>query len=170
MSGSQLFYFAYGSNMSTLRLMARVPSARLERAAVLFGYRLVFNKRGADDSAKCNIEAAEEKESVHGVVWRMNAADKPALDAAEGPNYYTWWYQLAMGDRNLPVFTYVARPGAIAKGLRPYDWYLAFLVAGAREHGLPPDYLETLSRVATRPDPDAGRASLNRRLLSAAES
>ena len=32
--------------------------------------------------------------------------------------------------------------------LTPYDWYKAFVLAGAREHGLPQDYVAALDAVA----------------------
>ena len=38
-----LLYFAYGSNLSTPRLRARVPSARKLESAVLTHHRLVFH-------------------------------------------------------------------------------------------------------------------------------
>lgn len=162
----ELLYFAYGSNLSSARLAARVPSAHFESTAVLAGFRLAFDKDGADGSAKCNIEPGSERDAVHGVVWRIEVSDKSALDAVEGPKYYTWWRLLRAGGAVVPVFTYVARPGATREGLRPYDWYLAFVIEGAREHGLPPDYVDRLHAVSPVPDPDADRAERNRRLLT----
>lgn len=40
----------------------------------------------------------------------------------------------------------------------PYDWYKTLVIAGAREHGLPDDYLALLQRTPARTDPDAQRA------------
>lgn len=164
----ELFYFAYGSNLLGARLRARVPSARVETNAVLAGYRMAFNKRGADGSAKCNIVPAENVESVHGVVWRVDAAQKTALDAVEGPAYYTWWRILPAAGRSYPVFTYVARPGMTTSDRKPYDWYRAFVVAGAREHDLPPEYIDALHAVSDVPDPDEARAERNRAILDSA--
>ena len=78
-------YFAYGSNLSTERLRARVPSAR------------------------------------------------------------------ARGRGRLPhhAFTYHANPARIDAALRPFDWYKDYVVRGAREHGLPADYIRELEVVGT---------------------
>lgn len=50
--------------------------------------------------------------------------------------------------------------------LRPYHWYKAFVVAGAREHGLPEHYLRILETVQSIEDPDSKRSDRNNRVLS----
>lgn len=160
-----LYYFAYGSNLLGARLRARVPSARFESTAALAGYRMVFNKRGADGSAKCNMMPALESDAVHGVIWRLEAAEKASLDAVEGPAYYCWWHSLRAAGRVYPAFSYVVRPGMTTDDRKPYDWYRAFVIAGAEEHDLPPEYRDALYAVSDCPDPDADRAERNRLIL-----
>ena len=77
-------YFAYGSNMLTARLRERTPSAVLVGPAVLSNHALHFHHVSRKDgSAKCNIlPGPGERESVHGVVFDIPAAEQPALDAA----------------------------------------------------------------------------------------
>jgi hypothetical protein len=53
----RLHYLAYGSNLHPIRLRQRVNSARLIATLSLPGYRVLFNKRGQDLSAKCNLVA-----------------------------------------------------------------------------------------------------------------
>ena len=48
--------------------------------------------------------------------------------------------------------------------LRPYHWYKALVIAGAREHGLPPNYRSRLELVVTVSDPDPMRASIHNAL------
>jgi gamma-glutamylcyclotransferase len=45
--------------------------------------------------------------------------------------------------------------------LRPYHWYKALVIAGAREHGLPPSYRSRLELVITVSDPDPARVSIH---------
>lgn len=160
-----LYYFAYGSNLLGARVRARVPSARFESTAALAGFRMLFNKRGADGSAKCNMIAALESDVVHGVIWRLEAPEKASLDAVEGPAYYCWWHTLPAAGRVYPVFTYIARPGMMTDDRKPYDWYRAFVIAGAEEHDLPPEYRDALHAVSDCPDPDVDRAERNRLIL-----
>lgn len=61
--------------------------------------------------------------------------------------------------------TYMAGDRYIDPACLPFDWYRDLVVAGAREHGLPPTYVEELALTPAAPDPDATRAGPARRLL-----
>ena len=50
-----LLYFAYGSNMSSVRLRARVNSAQPLGVARLPGHRLRWHMHSLDGSGKCDI-------------------------------------------------------------------------------------------------------------------
>lgn len=85
------FYLAYGSNLHPLRLVRRVPSARLVGTVPLPGYRLAFHKRGMDGSAKCDLELADESGSLaYGAVYSVAAQDIHGLDRLEdlGAGYF----------------------------------------------------------------------------------
>lgn len=41
--------------------------------------------------------------------------------------------------------------------LKPYSWYLRFVVEGAKQHGLPEEYVATLEAVRAIEDPDKER-------------
>ena len=82
---STILYFAYGSNMSTLRLKARVPSSDVLGTAQLHGHTLVFHKESVDGSAKCHIEYTQDPHHiVRGVVYRILISEKSNLDKVEG--------------------------------------------------------------------------------------
>jgi hypothetical protein len=160
-------YFAYGSNMFTRRLTAprRAPSAAAEGTGFVVGRRLTFDKASRDGSGKCDIELAAPNERVYGVLFKIAAAEEVALDHAEG---------LGRGYRkeNLEVITMHGPVSAIAyvatakePGRRPYDWYKAYVVAGAVEHGLPSVYIEWLRTFPALPDADAGRRAENEAVL-----
>jgi hypothetical protein len=78
-------YFAYGSNMWTPRLRARVPSCRFNTIARLLRHRLCFHKKSVDGSSKCDaFETGSERDAVWGVVFDILPSEKQALDKAEG--------------------------------------------------------------------------------------
>jgi soluble lytic murein transglycosylase-like protein len=54
-------------------------------------------------------------------------------------------------------FTYVADKEQLDHSLRPYKRYQRFVLAGAREHGFPPDYIDAIAGVESTNDPDAER-------------
>jgi hypothetical protein len=146
-------YFAYGSNMSSRRLRARLPAARALGPARLPGMRRVVNKLGKDGSGKVNV-IDDPASHVWGVVFVIARADWSELDRHE------WGYArraaevLAAGaTERLAVQIYVAESPLLSEGLPPFDWYRDFLVEGAREHALPDEVIasfESLEVIASR--------------------
>lgn len=155
-----LRYFAYGSNMSIRRLRARTPSARRLGSGWLPGHRLAFHKVGRlDGSAKCDaLATGDPGHRVHGVLFELAGEDKPALDHAEGLGMGYALKQVLVhhhGGPAVTAFTYVAT--LTAPGLRPFDWYKEHVLRGARENGLPADYIRHIEAVAADPDPELAR-------------
>lgn len=145
-AGEARLYFAYGSNLHAPRLRGRVPSAHTAAIARLPGFALVFGKGGRDGSAKCNIVPATDA-VVWGAVYRIARTEQPALDAAEGAGYEEISIIVEAGGESLTVFTYQARPGWAASA-PPQMWYRDIVLAGAREHGLPSDYIAAIETAA----------------------
>jgi hypothetical protein len=164
-----MYYFGYGSNMLTRRLRARVPSAVPVDTARLPDHRLRFHKRSRDGSGKCNIVPADDSE-VHGVLFEVNREELGALDDAEqrGRGYERRDLQVRGPSSVVDAFAYVAQPAYVDDALLPYDWYRALVLAGAREHGLPPAYRTQLRAVRSYPDPDQDRRRRHQALLEEA--
>lgn len=155
-------YFAYGSNMSIKRLQARVPSARSFGTFCLRGYVLRFHKVSRDGSAKCDVySTGDEQDKVFGVVFDINAEEKPALDRVEGlgQGYDIERVELVDAEGvSLSAFTYCATNKR--SGLLPYCWYRHHVLVGARQAGLSTDYISAIESVACVADPDQRRADL----------
>lgn len=162
-------YFAYGSNMSTARLRERMPSCNPLGLATLPGHSLRFHKRSVDGSGKCNALATDERDSVIGVLFSFDPAERAALDKAEGVgNGYEHATVTVINDkgRRRKVLTYLATPSHIDESLKPYGWYKEFVLAGAREHGLPAEYVaEHIQSVEAVEDPDQAREIKQRATL-----
>ncbi|MYL25128.1 gamma-glutamylcyclotransferase [Halomonas alkaliantarctica] len=150
--------FAYGSNMSTHRLAARIP-ARFMATALLPGYRLAFHQRSGDGSGKCDIVPASTQAAVYGVIWDVASHHKPTLDQYEGLGhaYEETWLTVSdlASSQQYEVQAYVGK--ITAHGMRPYGWYKHHVLAGAREHSLPLAYIRALERIEAFNDPDAER-------------
>lgn len=128
-------YFAYGSNMSSRRLLERVASARPRGPARLRGMRLAVNKRGRDGSGKANV-VIDARTEVWGVVYEISPDEWQVLDRFE------WGYvrrrdEVWMEETRVGVQLYTARAPFVDEGLRTFDWYREYLLEGAREHALP---------------------------------
>jgi len=164
------FYFAYGSNLLVERLRARCPSAEFVGLASASGFGLNFMKRGRDNSGKATIYAHSGRSGlVTGVVYEISSEDLLALNHAEGYGYTRldqFPVRLLEGANAIETMTYIAQASAIDCDLKPFDWYKALVIAGARQHRLPGNYIETLRGVTSTSDPDLGRAQRLEALLA----
>ena len=76
--------FAYGSNLHLQRMRARVPSAQPMEIGYVRQRRLMFHKRSVDGSAKADAAwSPRADDRVWGVIYRLPADEKPALDRCE---------------------------------------------------------------------------------------
>lgn len=160
--------FAYGSNMLSARLRERVPSARPAGTACLPGFSLRWHKVSVDGSGKCNVvEDATPGACVWGVVFAIDFAQKDSLDKAEGlgNGYGSREVSVMLGGATLTAQAYVATRTDAA--YLPYDWYKALVVAGAREHVLPPDYVAVLEAQPCTVDANEERRRKNLLLTGA---
>ncbi len=152
-------YFAYGSNMSSKRLRARTESARALGVYTLPGFSLRFHKVGKDGSGKCDaFHTGDDADRVVGVLYDLDSADEAPLDRIEGLGWGYRKEQVRVHGRQGSVesaFTYCAI--RIDASLRPYSWYREHVLAGAREAGLPEDYVADLARQSAVRDPSPTR-------------
>jgi hypothetical protein len=162
-------YFAYGSNMLTRRLTAsdRAPSAKRIGIGFAEGRRLTFDKVSQDGSGKCDAETTgNQADRVYGVIFQIALTDKEALDIAEGlgKGYAEERIEIVTFAGKVLAHAYIATKKQ--SNLLPYCWYKAITMAGAIEHGLPEDYIEWLSAIKAKEDPNSGRRATGEALLS----
>ena len=151
-----ILYFAYGSNMSTRRLAARVPSTKAISVAALRGHRLKFRKLGKDGSAKCDVaNTGDQTDVVYGVVFAILFSEKSILDRIEGlGNGYAEKDVVVVSEtgNEFKAVTYYATN--IDVSLKPRDWYVEHVLHGAREHELPANYIKRIEAIESMPDPE----------------
>lgn len=149
----QVLVFSYGSNMSTERIRQRTPSAIAVTTGYVLGRTLKWHKPSTDGSSKCDMAPAAGSERIWGVVFTVNAAEKLALDRAEGLGtaYEEEAVQVHTSDGVIAVTAYVALRSC--SGLQPWDWYKQYVLDGAREHGLPDDHIRMIEAIESAPDP-----------------
>lgn len=144
-----VLYFAYGSNLETGRIRARISSARKDSVACLEHHRLVCNKLGRDGSAKANLAPAAGHRAW-GVLYRIDAAHLDDLDRFEGGYQRVEVEVRTAAGEICRATTY--RSDRIASDPTPFDWYRALILEGAREHGLPEEHLALLEALPARSD------------------
>jgi hypothetical protein len=173
------WYFAYGSNMqeATFRGRRGIGWTRA-LAARAPGWRLVLDKLSIVPMAGgvASLVADAEAETF-GVLYELGADEMAQVDLSEG--VLIGHYQrieiavepLAGGDGPRRAFTLVS--DARTPAARPSVRYMALLVEGAEQHGLPAAWIDFLRAVPAVPESeeaaevrvlaDAAMAALRRR-------
>eukprot|EP00977_Amphora_coffeiformis_P022967 scaffold11998_cov174-Amphora_coffeaeformis.AAC.19 len=183
-------YFAVGSNvqpntMTCLRDLHPLNAS----AAVLPGYRLVFNVRGnplVEPSAAAALKSKNHNDCIHGAVYELTEKEFRELSRSEGvPFAYRWdrctvyRYQgdngtagaeaLALSVDPVPARVLVAQLFAADTSIPPSPSYLKIIQDGAKYWKLDQSYQHKLASVKTARNlliPDG----LSGRLLRTAET
>jgi gamma-glutamylcyclotransferase len=166
-SNQRVYVFAYGSNMLTKRLEDRITILRYCCTGRIFQYKLYFNKRGSDGSAKANIRFTGcDKDEVWGVIFEVSKESVSILDDHE-PNYDRVRIHVhTQSGPGVMADVYRASSDGIEEELLPYDWYLKVIIAGAKEHNLPESYVSLLESTTFVADPDEERRRNGLNLLN----
>ena len=140
-------YFGYGSNMLTVKLKCRCPSVDIIGVYWTKKYTLKFHKKSIDGSGKGNMAPANgETGELYGIVFTINKDDEQRLHKAEGygHGYRKKQIEVISEKTNKPrmAWAYYADETSIDDNLKPYRWYKTQTLLGAKEHGLPPHYIE----------------------------
>ena len=164
-----MLYFGYGSNLLAARIERRLGPCERLGAAFVPGYALAFHKRGRDGSGKCDaVRTGGRDDRLWGALFRLTGEQLAELDRIEGPGYDRITEDVVLGRRTLAADLYVGKPGSRQSGLRPFEWYKGFVLAGAREARLPRSHVLAIEAVPSIPDPDPTRAACNRSVLNGA--
>lgn len=156
---SSFVYFAYGSNMLTQRLTARCPGAVALGAARVDDYAVSYSLLSEDGSSKAALQAAPG-ETAWGVAFEMRSGELGILDGFEGEPILYRRREIRINLRETgacEALTYLPQPVHLNAMCRPYFWYRALCVGGARQHELPDAAIDLLEagQDEQMPEPDA---------------
>jgi cation transport regulator ChaC len=142
-----LWYFAYGSNLSRAIFVERRGLRPLEvRRARLDGHRLTFDLPvGPGERGVANL-APDPTASTWGVCYLLDAAGCEHLDRTEGVHrgYYRRLDIRVVTDDGAALAAFAYQGAASVAGRKPSARYLGLLLDGAREHGLPAEWVRYL--------------------------
>ncbi len=147
-------YFAYGSNMSVLRLKQRVPSAKKIGVVTLNNHQLRFNMSGNDGSGKCDCFVTNNvNDYVIGVLFNIDDKEKTILDVAEdlGTGYFEKTVAVVDNEGKVyEAFIYCALK--IDNTLKPYSWYIYHVIFGATQANISSNYIANIESVKSIKD------------------
>jgi len=142
-----LWYFAYGSNLDPGTFLGR---RRMQPLVTTIGMLRDFELRfdlpvGPGERGVANL-APRPGDHVWGALYQLTHADAERLDGTEGVGrgiYRRLAVEVHTSEgAEIAAFTYrseISRPER-----KPSRRYLGLLIAGARELGLPPEYVQRL--------------------------
>jgi cation transport regulator ChaC len=147
LSGDTLWYFGYGSNMHRSVFLDHRRMHPLEiRRGCLKHYRLRFNLPvGPGERGVANLER-DEGSRVHGVLYLLTPSDCERLDRMEGVGrgVYSRVPIEVLAEREEWILGFTYQSSSNHPNRKPSTRYLGLLVAGARQHHLPAEYVEFL--------------------------
>jgi cation transport regulator ChaC len=147
MSTRPLWYFAYGSNLCRAIFVERRGLQPLEiRRARLDGHRLTFDLPvGPGERGVANL-VGDPAAATWGVCYLLDAAACDHLDRTEGVHrgYYRRLEVSVVTDDGGSLQAFAYQGIASVAGRKPSQRYLGLLLDGAREHGLPEEWIRYL--------------------------
>lgn len=162
---NSIYVFCYGSNLLLSRIRARCTSVTLIGTGYITDHALKFHMHSTDGSGKADAyKTSNTKDVVWGTVISISKADKQLLDGHEdlGSAYNEKQVLVWLRDGlQTKAWVYVACGNRIKAHLKPYCWYHRFVLEGARENGLPDEYIATIEAVVCYVDKDDKRRSVN---------
>ena len=148
MADGVVWYFAYGSNMSRAIFCERRGMCPTEsRWGWLEGWRLSFELPvGPGERGVANV-VPDPAARTCGVLHLITVDEFDRLDRTEGVHvgiYRRVPVEVVAGNgERVPAQTYVSTRATA--GRKPSARYLGLLLAGAREHDLPPGWIDFLA-------------------------
>lgn len=148
MKDETVYYFAYGSNMSTARLIGRGVDVLSSGKGILDHWHLVFNKKSYRNREYgfANIEP-QWGNTVNGVLHEVGGKDLPKLDKFEGyPKHYQRTVLTVLdigesGPRTISAVVYIAnRKWTTSLPLKMSEDYASHIREGLLEHDIDENY------------------------------
>ncbi|MGM0537029.1 MAG: gamma-glutamylcyclotransferase family protein [Pseudomonadota bacterium] len=128
------YYFAYGSNMNTARVAARIGPTRRVLAGVLHDHALRFDKASRVAGIGHANVVPRPGDSVEGALFELEQPGQiRGMDPFEGYpcEYDRHRLPIATREGDIDAWVYIAAPGTTAAALHPAREYLEHLLAGA---------------------------------------
>ena len=149
-------YFAYGSNMNLVQMKQRCSSPKVLSIARLPGYRVEFYGYSALwDGAQETLVPDLESE-VWGVLYELEFYDCESLDTVQdarvnGMGAYFHYPVKVINLKHETIEALIYKKDVLRDSKLPSTEYLEFIVQGAKEQGLPAEYITILNNKKSKP-------------------
>lgn len=160
-----MWYFAYGSNMQrdTLSGRRQIEFTRAVPVRVP-GWRVVFDKPPLLPIGEAFANLVQDAQAIAlGVAFEVTYDDLEHIELTEGVLIGNYRRVIVPVEPLIPTADPPSSACSLSSDrsdptLRPSTRYMTMILAGAEEHGLPTDYLDTLRSIATCEESAMSRA------------
>jgi len=162
-------YFAYGFNLNLMQMRQKCSRARVAGIARLPGYKLGFYEHTVVWDGAMETLIPDGQSQVWGVLYSLNASEWEELDSYEDARvdgsgaYFHFPVEVIDVDRSAKQ-AMVFLKARLGKPELPSTEYMAVLLQGAQDQGLPAEYIAQLQHIESKPAsyPVPKRPSSNR--------
>lgn len=148
-------YFAYGSNLNLEQINSKC-SPEVFGVARLDGYRMGFYGYSTVWDGAVETLIPDEKSQVWGVLYQMKASDWDRLDNCEdarmdGTGAYFHYPVEVVDEQQVKREATIYKKDRLGQPQLPSTQYLSVIIEGAKEQGLPENYLAILGNMDSKP-------------------
>lgn len=144
-----MYYFAYGSNLSTAFIRDYTPGARFVMKADLPNYKVEFRHYSENLGGGISSIVEAPGSLVKGVIYDVPESELEQLDILESvpEGIYRRDTYVVLGENGQWQRADLYRVSTPTGPYTPSRRYVEFMIEGAREHGLDAEYVEQLIAV-----------------------
>ena len=148
-------YFAYGANINLEQMRAKCAKPRVLGIARLKGHKLEFYGHSAVWDGAVETVVPDEKSEVWGILYQLSASDWERLDNCEdaridGTGEYFHYPLEVMDNEQTIKEANIYKKARLGQAECPSAEYLAIIIQGAKEQGLPESYIVALKNISTK--------------------
>lgn len=137
----RIWYFAYGSNMKESRLHKRDVPTFDHKVGHIENYAFRYNKIGVDDTGKGNI-IEKQGSKTRGVFFKIHLSDYLHLHERYEVGYRQIEIEGSSNKKLIRAKSFIALPENVEDQMIPSPEYQDIVIVGAREKGLPEEYIQ----------------------------
>jgi gamma-glutamylcyclotransferase (GGCT)/AIG2-like uncharacterized protein YtfP len=137
-----MYYFAYGSNMNHKQMKQRCPNSKFIKKVFLEGYKFIYDGYSSTRQDSVANIIKSNKDIIWGGLFEINEDDLSALDCYEGyPKYYDR-KGLTVSDETENKYKAIVYLRTGKQQGKPSKEYFNLVIQGAKDCGLPEDYIK----------------------------
>ncbi len=150
------FYFAYGFNLNLTEMRKKCPEAKVVGIGYVKGYRLAFFEHAVVWDSAMETLFPDPAAEVWGVLYELDQFEWETLDCFEDARmdgtgaYFHYPVTVTGVSHKLTTANVYLKARWGADGL-PSTEYMQVILAGARQQGLPEEYIKQLQSLKTKP-------------------